>query len=50
MPPVSEQQRRLMAAAAHKKGGVKGVPQKVGKEFMKADPGGKLTKRAKGKK
>ena len=50
MPAKSEAQRRLMAAAAHKKGGVKGVPQKVGKEFMKADPGGKLPKHAKGRK
>jgi hypothetical protein len=42
MPPVSEAQRRLMWAAANKKGGVDGVPQSVGKEFAKADPGGKL--------
>ena len=31
-----------MFAAASKKGGVDGVPQSVGKEFAKADPGGKL--------
>lgn len=42
MPPVSEAQRRLMFAAASKKGGVGGVPQSVGKEFANADPGGKL--------
>lgn len=42
MPPVSEAQRRLMQAAAHKKGGVVGVSQKVGKEFANADKGGKL--------
>ena len=28
-----------MEAAAHTKGGVGGVPQKVGKEFAKADEG-----------
>lgn len=53
MPPVSEQQRKLMWAAANKKGGVAGVSQKVGKEFAKEDPGGKLPKHApkhKGKK
>lgn len=42
MPPVSEAQRRLMEAAAHKKGGFGGVPQSVGKEFAAADRGGKL--------
>lgn len=42
MPPVSQAQRRLMWAAAGKKGGVGGVPQGVGEEFAKADPGGKL--------
>lgn len=42
MPPVSQAQRRLMFAAASKKGGVGGVPQSVGKEFANADPGGKL--------
>lgn len=45
MPPVSQQQRKLMWAAASKKGGVAGVPQSVGKEFAEADPGGKLPKR-----
>lgn len=44
MPPVSQQQRKLMWAAASRKGGAGGVPQKVGKEFAKADPGGKLPK------
>ena len=34
-----------MYAAAAKKGGVDGVPQSVGKEFAKADPGGKLPER-----
>ena len=42
MPPVSEAQRRLMWAAASKKGGVGGVSQAVGKDFAGADPGGKL--------
>lgn len=49
MPPMSEKQRRLMAAAAHKKGGAGGVSQRVGREFIKADPGGKLPKTAKPK-
>ena len=31
-----------MEAAAHTKGGFGGVPQKVGKEFAKADKGKKL--------
>jgi hypothetical protein len=38
-----------MWAAASKKGGVKGVPEKVAKEFTQADPGGKLPKKSKGK-
>ena len=42
MPAVSEAQRRLMFAAASKKGGAGGVSQAVGKEFAAADPGGKL--------
>lgn len=37
MPSKSAAQRRLMAAAAHTKGGFGGVPQKVGKEFNDAD-------------
>ena len=46
MPSKSEAQARLMAAAAHTKGGYGGVPQKVGKEFNQADKGGKLLSRA----
>lgn len=42
MPPRSEAQRRLMHAAAAKKGGAGGVSQKVGKEFSAADKPGKL--------
>jgi hypothetical protein len=42
MPPVSQAQRRLMWAAASKKGGAGGVPQSVGKEFASADKPGKL--------
>ncbi len=42
MPPVSQAQRRLMYAAASKKGGVGGVSQKVAKEFTGADRPGKL--------
>lgn len=37
MPSKSPAQKRLMQAAAHTKGGFGGVPQKVGKEFAKAD-------------
>jgi len=47
MPAVSEAQRRLMFAAAAKKGGVGGVSQAVGKEFANADPGGKLPEKKK---
>jgi hypothetical protein len=39
MPSKSPAQHRLMEAAAHTKGGVGGVPQSVGKEFVKADEG-----------
>ncbi len=39
MPSKSPAQHRLMQAAAHTKGGFGGVPQKVGKEFVKADRG-----------
>lgn len=46
MPSKSESQARLMAAAAHTKGGYGGVPQKVGKEFNEADKGTKLLSRA----
>jgi len=42
-PPVSEKQRKAMWAA--KSGhSTLGIPQKVGAEFAKADPGGKLPK------
>lgn len=39
MPSKSPEQRRFMAAVAHNKGFAKkvGVPQKVGKEFNRAD-------------
>jgi len=39
MPSKSPAQHRLMEAAAHTKGGFGGVPQSVGKEFVKADKG-----------
>ena len=39
MPSKSPAQARLMAAAAHTKGGYDGVPQKVGAEFNQADKG-----------
>jgi hypothetical protein len=47
MPSKSAKQARLMAAAAHTKGGFGGVPQSVGKEFNEADKGGKLLKKGK---
>lgn len=46
MPSKTQSQARLMAAAAHTKGGYGGVPQKVGKEFNQADKGGKLLSKA----
>jgi hypothetical protein len=47
MPSTSVRQARLMAAAAHTPGGYGGVPQRVGKEFNRADAGtGILRKRA----
>ena len=46
MPPVSQAQRRAMGAAASGKSTL-GIPKKVGKEFIAADPGGKLPQRAK---
>jgi hypothetical protein len=46
MPSKSASQARLMAAAAHTKGGYGGVPQKVGKEFNQADKGTKLLSKA----
>ena len=39
MPSKSKEQNKLMRAAAHTPGGYDGVPQKVGKEFVKADKG-----------
>jgi len=44
MPSKSPAQHRLMEAAAHTKGGYGGIPQKVGKEFVKADEGKKMSK------
>lgn len=41
MPPVSEAQRRAMAAAKAGNSTL-GIPKKVGAEFIAADPGGKL--------
>lgn len=49
MPPVSQAQRRAMAAAAHGNSTI-GIPAKVGKEFMAADKGGKLPRKVKAKK
>ena len=44
MPPRSESQRRAMRAAAAGKSTI-GIPKTVGKEFSRADKGGKLPKR-----
>lgn len=44
MPSKTPAQKRLMAAAAHTKGGFGGVPQSVGKEFNQADKGTKFNK------
>lgn len=46
MPNVSEAQRKAMGAAASGKSTL-GIPKSVGKEYMAADKGGKLPKRAK---
>ena len=46
MPPVSENQRKAMFAAAAGKSTL-GIPQKVGAEFAAADPGGKLPQKKK---
>jgi len=46
MPPVSQQQRKAMYAAKEGKSTL-GIPKKVGAEFVAADKGGKLPKRAK---
>lgn len=37
MPSKSAAQHRLMEAAAHTPGGYGGVPQKVGKDFVRHD-------------
>jgi len=49
MPPVSQQQRKLMHAAANSPAVAKktGVKQSVAKEFAAADKPGKLPKRVK---
>lgn len=41
MPPVSQSQRAVMAAAASGHSSL-GIPKSVGQEFMQADPGGSL--------
>ncbi len=50
MPSKTPAQARLMAAAAHTKGGFGGVPMKVGKDFNRADKGGKMLSAAMKKK
>jgi hypothetical protein len=50
MPPVSQAQRKAMRAAASGRTTL-GIPKSVGKDFSKADKGGKLPKfKAKGRK
>ena len=46
MPSISRKQHNLMAMVAHDPAAAKrlGIPQKVGKEFMKADTGRKFAK------
>ena len=46
MPSTSKRQHNLMAMVAHDPAAAKrlGIPQKVGKEFMKADTGRKFAK------
>ena len=45
MPMVSQQQRKAMHAAASGNSTLD-IPKKVGREFVAADQGGKLPKRA----
>jgi hypothetical protein len=44
--PTSEAQRKAMGAAASGHSTL-GIPKSVGKEFIAADPGGKLPRRRK---
>ena len=46
MPAVSEAQRKAMGAAASGNSTL-GIPKKVGEEFIKVDPGGKLPEKSK---
>ena len=48
MPSKSPAQARLMAAAAHTKGGYGGVSQAVGKEFNAVDEGTGIIKGKRG--
>ncbi len=48
MPVISEAQRGAMYAAKAGKSTL-GIPKKVGEEFVKADPGGKLPEHASSK-
>lgn len=45
MPPVSERQRKAMWSAREGRSTI-GIPRSVGREFTKADKGGKLPKRS----
>jgi hypothetical protein len=51
MPSKTAKQARTMAAAAHSPAFAKrvGIPQKVAKEFNKADKGGALLKKSRTK-
>ena len=48
MPNKSEAQRKAMRSAAAGKSKL-GIPKKVGKDFSKSDPGGRLPAKAKPK-
>ena len=48
MPPKSQAQRKAMHAAKAGKSTL-GIPKKVGAEFVKSDPGGKLPAKVKPK-
>ena len=51
MPSKSPAQARMMAGAAHNRAFAKkvGVPQAVAKDFNRADKGGKMLRKKKGK-
>jgi hypothetical protein len=48
MPSKTEAQHKMMEIAAHTRGGYGGVPQKVGKDFARADDKAGITKKPSG--